>query len=672
MAIDRREFLKDSLLGCGALMLPGHLHAGVWGATSDTSAKIEYIRDKIPEFTIPAYRGHTYADRVPDTLDLTERAKLGVNVLTGITDPDSDYEIYWLTDIFRNPPIMLHDFNDWVQNQEGLMEALPLLRNATGSDLNSQVDPAWMKSILKSIGPDGLLYLPLKGRPWSRIKAEGVDPVWRAEGSRTSTQDPSVSQIANLSSCERAIGTMTLYHARDGNPIWKAAIEKMIGRLSELSIDRGDFCYFAAGSFEPNAKIDPSSPIPLGSLWGVSWNTRGVQALAQYYRATGYEPALKFAAKLTKYTREHGQIFDRDGRWLLDPELSGKKVWKHFSGEAFNVDGLTLGGHGQGHAIGLLSILEYAAVTKDRELLEFCSKSYDWGTNPGPEYGVSKLVGWFPEWYVPGFTACESCTLGDMFGVAVKLTESGAADHWDDLDRFVRNHFAEAQLTSFDWVYKFSDQEPKKAVSWNETADHVPEKNIGGWSGWADVNEWARWRGIQHCCTGNAARGLYYVWEHMLDHQGEDLRVNLLMNRASRWADVYSYVPYKGQVDLKVKEGCRSVRVRAPEWIEAGNPALTCKVNGTARSLHWEGRYVNIGAVKAGDKAEILFPISERTVREKIGPNTYTLVMKGNTVISIDPPGKNGPLYADRAKYRDNEVVWNKVTRFVPEKEILW
>ncbi len=670
MTIDRREFLKDTVLGCSALMLPGDFHRTALGGT-DAPLKVEYIREKIPDFSIPAYKGHTYADTVPDTLDLTERAKLGVQILTSITDPNADYEIYWLTDIFRNPPIMLHDFNDWVQNQEGLMEALPLLRNASGSELNSEVDPAWMKSTLKSIGPDGLVYLPLKGRPWARIKAEGVDPVWRADGSRTSTQDPTVTQIANLSSCERIIGTMTLYHTRDGNPIWKAASEKMIGRLSELAIDRGDFAYFAAGSFEPNAKVDPNSPIPLGSLWGVSWNTRGVQALAQYYRATGYEPALNFAAKLTNYTRHHGQIFDDEGRWLLDPELSNRKTWKNF-GEEFNVEGLKFGGHGQGHAIGLLSIVEYGAVTKDRELLEFCNKSYLWGTNPGPEYGVSKLVGWFPEWYVPGYTACESCTLGDLFGVAVKLTESGAADHWDDLDRFVRNHFAEAQLTNCEWIYKFAEHEPKKDVAFNETGDHVPEKTIGGWAGWADVNEWARFRGIQHCCTGNAARGLYYVWEHMVNRQGDDLRVNLLMNRASPWAEVYSYVPYKGQVDLKVKQSCRNVFLRAPEWIENGNPAISAKVNGSTRPLHWEGRYVNIGAVKAGDHAELFFPISERTVREKIGPNTYTLVIKGNTVVSIDPPGKNGPLYTDRAKYRTSEVAWNKVTRFVPEQEILW
>lgn len=170
MAIDKRDFLKDAALACGALALPSKLMADQEPAKPGSPLLIQYIREKALDFLIPVYRGRTCVDEVPDTLDLTERAKLGVNVLTSITDPDADYEIYWLTDIFRNPPTMLHDFNDWVQNQEGLMEALPLLRNVTGSDLNSQVDPAWMRSILQSIGPDGLLYLPLNGRPWSRIK----------------------------------------------------------------------------------------------------------------------------------------------------------------------------------------------------------------------------------------------------------------------------------------------------------------------------------------------------------------------------------------------------------------------------------------------------------------------------------------------------------------------
>jgi DUF1680 family protein len=215
-------------------------------------------------------------------------------------------------------------------------------------------------------------------------------------------------------------------------------------------------------------------------------------------------------------------------------------------------------------------------------------------------------------------------------------------------------------------------EEASKPVEWNQTSDHVPEKNIGAWSGWAGANEYATWLGVQHCCTGNAARGLYYVWEHMVDRVGEDLNINLLLNRASHWADVYSYVPYQGRVDVKVKQACRNLRVRAPEWVASGNPALACKVNGSSRKLQWEGRYVSLAALNPGDKVEISFPISERTVREQIGPNTYTLVIKGNTVVSIDPAGKKGPLYADRAKYRKTEVAWKKVTRFVPEQEILW
>ena len=65
--------------------------------------------------------------------------------MTSIADPNADYEIYGWAWWFRNPPVMNHDHNDWVQSVEGLMEALPLLRTATGSDLNRQVDPVGCK-----------------------------------------------------------------------------------------------------------------------------------------------------------------------------------------------------------------------------------------------------------------------------------------------------------------------------------------------------------------------------------------------------------------------------------------------------------------------------------------------------------------------------------------------
>ena len=64
------------------------------------------------------------------------------------------------------------------------------------------------------------------------------------------------------------------------------------------------------------------------------------------------------------------------------------------------------------------------------------------------------------------------------------------------------------------------------------------------------------------------------------------------------------------------------------------------------------------------------FPIGERTVQETIGGVSYKLEIRGNTVLSIDPPGRTGPLY-ERTYYRQ-PVKWRKVDRFVPEREIAW
>lgn len=677
--MNRRQFVSKTLLGLGALAAErGFAINEQKSGNKGSISGVRYIRKDVPHFKIPSYRGHSYADTVPDTLDIAERAKLGVHALTSITDPAVDYEIYWSCNFFRNPPVMQHDFNDWVQNQEGLMEALPLLRNATGDTSNSEVDQAWMESTLKSIGPDGLVYVPLEGRPWGRLNADGINPVWKADGTQSNFSDRTVTQAANASTCQRIIGTMTVYYLRDQNPMWKAAIDKMIQRLDQLTIRRGDYAFFAPGSFEPQARVDPNAQMPLGSTWGVSWNTRLVQGLMQYYKVSNHDPARELAQKLVGYTRYHGEIFYPDGRWYLDPEIRGEfqsAAVPNSIRRKYPVEGVDFGGHGHGHGIGVLSMIDYADAVGDKDLMLFAKNSFEWARNPGAEYGVSTLVGWFPEFYVPEYPSCEGCIVGDMVSMAVKLSSLDAGDYWDDVDRWVRNQFFEQQLTDVDWVYRLATREPTKPVGPFEVAERAPERNVGAFGGGASASDWALGvasSGIGHCCTGTCTRAIYYVWENMVERDGEDLRVNLLLNRASRWADVHSYIPFQGRVDVRVKLPSRNLRVRAPEWVEEASSAIACKVSGSSRPIRWEGRYLNLGAVKAGDKAEITFPISERTVKQRIGTQTYTLILKGSTVVSIDPPGRNGPLYQGREKYRGTEVAWNKVTRFVPEQDIHW
>ena len=221
-----------------------------------------------------------------------------------------------------------------------------------------------------------------------------------------------------------------------------------------------------------------------------------------------------------------------------------------------------------------------------------------------------------------------------------------------------------------DWAYgpvakgpKMLDVEFDPIVN---SCDHVPERNLGAFAGWPTANDWG-W-GIMHCCTGNATRALYYIWDHMLSYDQGTLSVNLLRNRPSRWADVHSHIPYAGQVDVAIKEPC-ALRVRIPEWTQPGD--VSCTVNGQARPLDWDGRFAVVGETRAKDLVSVSFPIAERTVEVSIEKHVYTLILRGNEVIKISPPGQCCPLY-QRDHYRQDDVRWRKMTRFLADEQIFW
>jgi len=95
-----------------------------------------------------------------------------------------------------------------------------------------------------------------------------------------------------------------------------------------------------------------------------------------------------------------------------------------------------------------------------------------------------------------------------------------------------------------------------------------------------------------HCCAGNASRTLYYVWERMLEHTDGVLKLNPAAHRASRWADIDSYIPYQGRVDFHVKQPCRKNPYESPRMDRVGSAELICrkKRRGTTHSLGWQIR----------------------------------------------------------------------------------
>ena len=195
------------------------------------------------------------------------------------------------------------------------------------------------------------------------------------------------------------------------------------------------------------------------------------------------------------------------------------------------------------------------------------------------------------------------------------------------------------------------------------------------------------------------------MWENILSHEGGKLRVNLLLNRASRWADVDSHLPYRGQVDVKVKAPVE-LSIRMPEWVmpvgseyerrmwlgvedpevlhrdhpalaqhtpeyDKSDGAVRCEVNGKPRAVRWAGRYAELGRVDSGDSVTMTFPLVESKGHIYIEKRAYRVILRGNTCVAIDPPGKNFPLFG-REHLRTPETRWRKTKRFVPEQEIDW
>ena len=608
---------------------------------------IVYVRREIPEFSVPDFRGERYEALVPDTLDLQQRAELAVGALTGPTDPLADFEIYFFAYFLANPPMMQHSFDYHCTNK--FMEALPLMRIVSGSRQNEEVDRRWMEVAVRQQAEDGLMYVPIQGRPWAYLGMEKSLPerAWN------------LTQFISPVHCGRLLSALTLYHLRDPASVWRQVAERLVDGLSDLAVDRERYAYFSPHCYwaEKGSTDDPAAVSRHAGL-----EVRGaLLGLVHVYRSTGYEPAIRLAGKLARYMLEVCGGFGRDGRFAASlgaESVSGPMQAKHF----------------HLHSYSLQAVLEYALAVGDDALVELADKGYAYGKSCG-----QTLLGYFPEFVESErLEHSETCEVADMIALGAKLSEAGVGDYWDDVDRWVRNMFAEAQLTHTDWIDRLHtagwgetremDLLSSRVDERYQTTDRVAERNRGAFAGWPKANDWYSGQGIgiMHCCTGNAARALYYVWDRILTHRDGSVRVNLLLNRASPWADVDSHIPYAGRVDVRVKQPV-DLSVRIPAWVR---PSEVCVAGTRRRSVAWDGRYAVVGAVQPGDVVSLTFPIAERSEDVYVEKQRYTVVVRGSDVVCMEPAGKYFPLYQRR--HLREATRWRYAERFVSEEAIHW
>ncbi len=114
----------------------------------------------MPHATPIGLTGEHYEDAVPDTLDLAERAALGLNYFMGMTEPDLDYEMYFHAQFDQsNPPVLMTHVTSLGACQAKALEAIAFLRTMTGSTKGVEQEARMVEMMSGMLGDDGLLWV---------------------------------------------------------------------------------------------------------------------------------------------------------------------------------------------------------------------------------------------------------------------------------------------------------------------------------------------------------------------------------------------------------------------------------------------------------------------------------------------------------------------------------
>src|SRR5579872_1084494 len=163
----RRSFLAQSISTLAAVK------TGLAGGASRDRVKRKVAKlqeSNESSGAVPARLGNYYERTVPDTLDLAERAHLGLHHYTNSIFEDHGYEMPLTVDFA--PPVLQFHMNSLGTCQAKAMEAMAELRVASGSHEGLELESKMVQMMASGLGDDGLYWVPggREDKPWIEIK----------------------------------------------------------------------------------------------------------------------------------------------------------------------------------------------------------------------------------------------------------------------------------------------------------------------------------------------------------------------------------------------------------------------------------------------------------------------------------------------------------------------
>jgi hypothetical protein len=505
----------------------------------------------------PAIAGlHLTASEVrPATLDLREHMANAVECLISRMDPSRDYQPWFGVDVVNGRPTNLrHDIWDFGDTAGRFVEALILAR--------------------QMIQPDGAM-----AAAETRIR-RFFDSLFDSTGL---VYNPALKQTDHMFAQGSALYALVTEFEEQRDPNVRARIENFIAGLNKAAVQERDYLWFPQVATKKGACPHQAAYQILPAV--------------RFYELTGYAPALRFAARLSRWPLYHDDTVTPSG-------VITKTGWEghlHAWMDTFS---------------GIVRCARAGAPELDRrEITQRAYRTFEW-----VKANYTSRFGWVAD--SVGAKTCETDTITSAIRLALELIKEGHAEYWNDIERFVRNQLVENQFRNLDTLH-IADPKVARGVH-------------GSFDSWADPNTLLAVENgdIEGCCINGGMRGLFLASQNAIHETAQEIRVNLLISAATLGLEVASYLPYQGRLALYPTSGKR-IRVRMPDWLNPNN----VRVSGPA-GLHTESEPSAVwlkGAVAGPIVLQFEQPETERA--HIVAGRKYRALWRGDTVVRLLPYG---------------------------------
>lgn len=533
--------------------------------------------------------------------DILNDARLVHNYLTSMVDANLDYLPYWLISAAENPASARHVRIDDAELVASWYEALVCTQDMLATNDGAEVLAGFKKHLLRSWGEHGLRFH--QKYPW------------------THTLHSSFHEMGYV-----LPAMVRWHHLEPDNKEVEQRLNNLIHGLRGLVQERklitfwlGDFP-FAEPVYEfPNDVYLQDGGFDLTRVTGRGEqpirNALMLHGLVQAYQFFGNEEALDLATGLANHLLGISRYFNWKGEFF-----------GHVHSAMVVAAGLVLLGRLTG---------EKKYTKRGKEIVRYV-------------LSLSSRFGWVPEyaqWHPMSEEHSETCCIRDVILCCYEMIDADTGPNddvnecWDIINRFARNQLTEQQIKDGSFVGVDNSIPDTEDVTYKD----IDKRIVGGYSGGGEPNSisLAEFRSIAGCCVGTAPQALQLIHSSIVRQDGEQICVNLPIEKDDPRAKVEIGYPNEGWLQVTAGKG-GNFAVRVLPFMDKN---LTLTVDGDRRPTSIKDGCADIGEVNKGAIIRLEHDIAEEVHTEVVADGEYEVTWRGCDVVHISPEGKPLKLY---------------------------